>query len=76
LTWSEALLALLVSHVAGDVLFQIDSQVHRKGHGARDPQRRRALAGHLTTYMAAFVPALVWVALETSAAGTALVAAG
>jgi hypothetical protein len=67
LTWSEALLALLVSHVAGDVLFQTDSQARHKGHGAADPQRRRALGSHLTTYMLAFVPALVWIALETSA---------
>jgi len=66
LTWSEALLALLVSHVAGDVLFQTDWQARHKGRGVHDPQGRRALAGHLTTYMLAFVPALVWIALETS----------
>ena len=67
LTWSEALLALLVSHVAGDVLFQTDWQARHKGHGVPDAQGRRALATHVTTYMVAFVPALVWIALETSA---------
>jgi hypothetical protein len=67
LTWSEALLALLVSHVTGDVLFQTDWQARHKGHGLPDTQGRHALASHLATYMLAFVPALVWIGLETSA---------
>jgi hypothetical protein len=66
-SWSEALLALLVSHVVGDVLFQTDSQAREKARGLSDPTGQRALARHVATYLAAFIPALVWIALETSA---------
>jgi len=66
-SWSEALLAFLVSHAVGDVLLQTDWQAQMKLRGLGDPVGRRALAGHLATYMLAFLPALVWIGAETSA---------
>ena len=59
--WSPVLMALLVSHVTGDVLFQTDWQARNKGRGVGDAVARPALAGHLATYAAAFVPALAWI---------------
>jgi hypothetical protein len=55
------LLALLVSHVVGDLLLQTEPQAVSKGHGLGDSAGRRALAGHIATYTVAFVPALVWI---------------
>jgi hypothetical protein len=66
-SWSAALLALLVSHVAGDVLLQSEWQAHMKARGFADPVGRRALIRHVATYMLAFLPALVWIGAETSA---------
>src|SRR5207248_1955474 len=52
-SWSEALLALLVSHAVGDVLLQTDWQARMKGRGVRDPVGRRALSRHISTYILA-----------------------
>jgi hypothetical protein len=65
-SWSEALLALLVSHAVGDVLLQTDWQARTKVRGVGDPVGRRALARHISTYMLAFLPALVWIAAEAT----------
>jgi Protein of unknown function (DUF3307) len=65
-SWSETLLALLVSHAVGDVLLQTEWQAQRKVRGFGDPVGRQALARHITTYTLAFVPALVWIGAETS----------
>jgi type IV secretory pathway VirB3-like protein len=74
-SWSEVMLALLVSHVVGDVLLQTDEQAREKVLGFSDTTGRRALVGHVATYLAAFIPALVWIALETSALRALAVAA-
>jgi Protein of unknown function (DUF3307) len=66
-SWSAAFLVFLVSHAAGDILFQTDWQALTKVAGLGDTGGRRALAQHLGTYMLAFVPALVWVGAETTA---------
>jgi hypothetical protein len=66
-SWPAALLALLVSHVVGDILLQSEWQAHNKVRGFADPIGRRALVRHIATYMLAFVPALVWIGTETSA---------
>ena len=66
MSWSEALLALLVSHAVGDVLLQTDWQARTKVRGVGDPVGRRALARHISTYMLAFLPALVWIAAEVT----------
>jgi hypothetical protein len=65
-SWSAALLALVVSHAVGDVLFQTDWQARTKLRGVGDPLGRRALARHITTYTLAFLPALVWIGVETN----------
>ena len=66
MSWSEALLALLVSHAVGDVLLQTDWQARTKVRGVGDPVGRRALARHISAYMLAFLPALVWIAAEVT----------
>ena len=62
--WPEIFLVFLVSHFAGDFLLQTEFQATRKhgGLGRDDPVARRALAMHVLTYTAAFVPAYVWLA--------------
>ena len=58
-----------VSHLVGDFLLQTDFQArHKYGGLGADPIRRRALRNHMATYMLAFVPALIWIASETSLA--------
>jgi len=74
MSWPAALLALLVSHLAGDVLFQTEPQALEKIGGLGDPLGRRALASHITYYTAAFVPALVWIGTQTTPARAVVVA--
>ena len=57
----------LISHAAGDILLQTDWQALTKVAGLGDTGGRRALMRHLSTYMLAFLPALVWVGAETTA---------
>jgi hypothetical protein len=75
MSWSAVLLALLVSHAVGDVLFQTEWQALNKLGGLRTPAARHALFSHVTLYMLAFVPALVWIGLNTSAWRAVAVAA-
>ena len=75
MTWSAALLALLVSHAVGDILLQTDWQATHKSSGLGDPLGRRALVRHVAVYMVAFIPALVWIGSETSVWRTIAVAA-
>ena len=52
-----------VCHCAGDFLLQTEFQATRKAGGlGRDLVARRALLSHVATYMAIFVPALIWIA--------------
>jgi hypothetical protein len=74
-SWSEALLVFLLCHAAGDVLLQTDWQAVTKVRGLRDPESRRALTQHVAVYTLAFLPALAWVAAETTAARAAFVGA-
>ena len=74
MTWSSALLALLISHIVGDVMLQPEWQATRKTAGLRAPDGRRALLLHVGTYTLAFVPALVWIGIETTAWRALLVA--
>lgn len=73
MSWSAALVALLVSHVVGDVLLQTDRQALEKSRGLGDSVARRALLEHMATYTVAFVPALVWIGSETTAGRAAAV---
>jgi hypothetical protein len=74
-TWVEVFAVLLVSHLVGDFLLQTDWQARNKAGGlGPEPLHRRALVSHVLTYMAAFVPALVWIGIETDAAWALLTA--
>jgi hypothetical protein len=63
--WVEVFAVFIVCHLTGDYLLQTDWQAAHKRHGlAGDPESRRALISHVTTYTLAYVPALVWLASE------------
>jgi hypothetical protein len=65
--WVEVFAVLVVSHLVGDFLLQTDWQAANKIGGlGPDPVCRRALRDHIATYMLSFVPALVWIGLETT----------
>ncbi len=67
MNWVEVFVVLVVSHLVGDFLLQTDWQAANKWGGlGDDPVRRRALRDHIATYMLSFVPALVWIGLETT----------
>jgi hypothetical protein len=63
------MVVFLVSHLGGDLLLQTEWQALTKIRGLGDPEGRRALMRHGTTYTLAFVPALVWVAVDRSLIG-------
>ena len=66
MTWVEVFAVLVVSHLVGDFLLQTDWQARNKAGGlGPEPLHRRALVSHVITYMAAFIPALVWIGIET-----------
>ena len=68
--WSDLFIVLVVSHLAGDFVLQTQWQATKKVGGlGPDPECRRALRSHLATYALAYVPALVWVAVETGVLG-------
>jgi hypothetical protein len=69
LSWVEVFAVLVVSHLVGDFLLQTDWQARNKQGGlGADRVARRALCAHVITYTAAFIPALVWIGVETDAA--------
>ena len=69
MTWYAVLLAFLVCHLTGDLLLQTEWQAITKVRGLGDPEGRRALLLHGTTYTLAYVPALIWVAVDRTALG-------
>src|SRR3712207_1484239 len=69
MSWPEIFIVLLLSHAVGDFLLQTQWQAeHKRGGLGSDPEARRALLAHVTTYTLAFVPALVWLADELGGA--------
>lgn len=76
MTWVEVFAVFVVSHLVGDFLLQTDWQAGNKENGlGPDPVHRRALGLHVLTYMVAFVPALIWIALETDVLWAIVIAA-
>ena len=74
MNWTEVFAVFVVCHLVGDFLLQTDWQARFKLGGlGRDPVRRRALLSHTLSYTTAFLPALVWIGLETSAAWALLI---
>lgn len=68
MNWVEVFAVLVVSHLVGDFLLQTDWQARFKENGLGPArENRRALTSHVISYMAAFVPALVWIGIETDA---------
>jgi len=73
--WVEVFAVLIVSHLVGDFLFQTDWQARCKENGlGPSRENRRALTSHVVSYMAAFVPALIWIGIETDVAWAVLTA--
>ena len=68
MTWAAVFAAFAACHVAGDFLLQTEWQAVTKVRGLGDPDGRRALLTHATTYACAFVPVLIWVANDRTVA--------
>jgi Protein of unknown function (DUF3307) len=74
LDWPSVFAAFLVCHLSGDLLLQTEWQALTKVRGLNDPEGRRALIAHASTYTLAYVPALAWIGAGRTparAAGTA-----
>lgn len=64
--WVEAFAVLVVCHMVGDFILQTDWQARNKYGGLGDDrERRRALWSHVVVYTLCFVPALIWIGVET-----------
>ncbi len=64
--WVEAFAVFVVCHMVGDFILQTDWQARNKYGGlGKDMERRRALWSHVVVYTLCFVPALVWIGIET-----------
>jgi hypothetical protein len=73
--WEGVFLVFIACHVTGDFLLQTDWQATHKPRGlSRNIDARRALFSHVIVYTLVFVPALIWVASETSALALGLAA--
>jgi hypothetical protein len=67
-TWPALFGVFLLSHLAGDFLFQTEWQAtHKHSRPLATPESRRALCMHALTYILAFVPSLVWVGTRSGA---------
>lgn len=67
--WVEVFAVLVVCHMVGDFILQTDWQARNKYGGlGSDPERRRALWSHVVVYTLCFVPALIWIGVETDVA--------
>jgi Protein of unknown function (DUF3307) len=76
MSWATLFGVFLLSHLLGDFLLQTDWQASEKEHGLVGAAgNRRALVLHGLTYTLAFVPALVWVGVDSGAAVAVGVAA-
>jgi hypothetical protein len=76
--WEQVFLVFVVCHMAGDFLLQTDWQaLNKRGGlfgGGPSPVARRALLSHVFVYTLVFVPAIVWVASETTSLAYGLLA--
>ncbi len=76
MAWVEVFAVFVVSHLVGDFIFQTEFQATNKHGGLTGPPAsRRALLTHTLTYTGCYIPALIWLASDLSAAaviGTAL----
>lgn len=74
--WEAVFAVFVVCHVVGDFLFQTDWQAMNKRGGLFNGNHdaRRALFSHVTMYTLAFVPAVIWIATQTTALALTLLA--
>jgi hypothetical protein len=74
--WEEVFAVFVVCHVTGDFLLQTDWQAvtQRGGLSPHNRDARRALFTHVTVYTLVFVPAVIWIASNSSALAFALLA--
>lgn len=64
--WVEVFAVFVVCHMVGDFILQTDWQARNKYGGLGDErERQRALWSHVLVYTLCFVPALVWIGIET-----------
>jgi len=77
MSWPALFGTFFLCHLFGDFLLQTDWQANGKEHGlvGGTPRNRRALALHGLVYTLAFIPALVWVGIESGAPAAVGVAA-
>jgi len=77
MSWPALFGVFLLSHLFGDFMLQTDWQASNKHHtdGPAAAEHRRALASHAAVYTFSFLPALAWVASESSVLGAVGVAA-
>ena len=75
MTWPAVFAAFVACHLVGDLLLQTEWQAVTKVHGFGVPDGRRALIAHAITYTLAFVPVLVWIAVDRSIGRAVVVAA-
>jgi hypothetical protein len=64
MTWPPVFAAFLVCHLTGDLLLQTEWQALTKVRGFGDPEGRRALISHVTTYTLPYLPVLVWIGVD------------
>ena len=77
MTWPALFGVFLLCHLFGDFLLQTDWQASNKQRGLRDGgEHLRALCSHALIYTLAFLPALIWIGIESGALVAVAVAAG
>ena len=64
MSWPAVFAAFLVCHLTGDLLLQTEWQALTKVRGFGDPEGRRALISHVTTYTLPYLPVLVWIGVD------------
>ncbi|HVS29236.1 MAG TPA: DUF3307 domain-containing protein [Solirubrobacteraceae bacterium] len=61
MTWVPVFAVFVVSHLTGDYLLQTEWQAtHKRGGLTGGGVSRRALFWHVGTYLAAYIPAFIW----------------
>ena len=77
MTWPELFGVFLLCHLFGDFGLQTDWQASNKQGGLRERgEHLRALCSHAVVYTLAFLPALIWIGIESGALAAVAVAAG
>jgi Protein of unknown function (DUF3307) len=74
MTWPPVFAAFLVCHLTGDLLLQTEWQALTKVRGFGDPEGRRALISHVTTYTLPYLPVFVWIGVDRGVVRAVVVA--